>query len=150
MQSFRIPATLSPGTTYYWKIISKTMALQQKSSPVWSFTTSGTAPPPTASSGGDIVLYASKAAVLSLSHALHEELRAYGVSVTALCPGPTESEFHQALRARRCLMSGEVTFEDEEGNVVVEVDVNVASRATPLSRALGPHMALRVRVAADV
>lgn len=39
------------------------------------------------------VYYASKAYVLSLSEALHEEARPYGVTVTALCPGPTESEF---------------------------------------------------------
>src|SRR4029077_5089727 len=39
------------------------------------------------------VYYASKAYVLSLSEALAEETRGTGVSVTALCPGPTESGF---------------------------------------------------------
>lgn len=39
------------------------------------------------------VYYASKAYVLSLSEALHEETRGSGVTVTALCPGPTASEF---------------------------------------------------------
>lgn len=33
-----------------------------------------------------------------------------------------EEAFHQALRARRYLMSGEVRFEDEDGTVIVEVD----------------------------
>jgi short-subunit dehydrogenase len=37
--------------------------------------------------------YASKAYVLSLSEALHEEAKPHGVVVTALCPGPTQSEF---------------------------------------------------------
>lgn len=37
--------------------------------------------------------YATKAFVLSLSEALHEELRPFGITVTALCPGPTETEF---------------------------------------------------------
>src|SRR5207253_75343 len=29
---------LAPATTYYWKVVAKTMALQQKTGPVWSFT----------------------------------------------------------------------------------------------------------------
>jgi uncharacterized protein len=39
------------------------------------------------------VYYASKAFVLSFSEALHEEVRAQGVRVAALCPGPTHTEF---------------------------------------------------------
>lgn len=39
------------------------------------------------------VYYASKAFVLSFSEAIANELRHTGVTVTALCPGPTESEF---------------------------------------------------------
>jgi short-subunit dehydrogenase len=39
------------------------------------------------------VYFATKAYVLSLSEALHEEVRRFGVSVTALCPGPTKTEF---------------------------------------------------------
>ena len=39
------------------------------------------------------VYYASKAFVLSFSEALHEEVRDKGVTVTALCPGPTRTEF---------------------------------------------------------
>jgi uncharacterized protein len=39
------------------------------------------------------VYYATKAYVLSFSEALAEELRNTGVTVTALCPGPTETSF---------------------------------------------------------
>jgi uncharacterized protein len=39
------------------------------------------------------VYYATKAFVLSFSEALHEEVRAQGVRVSALCPGPTRTEF---------------------------------------------------------
>jgi short-subunit dehydrogenase len=39
------------------------------------------------------VYYATKAYVLSLSEALYNELRDKGVTVTAVCPGPTATEF---------------------------------------------------------
>jgi short-subunit dehydrogenase len=39
------------------------------------------------------VYYATKAFVLSFSEALHEEVKGRGVSVSALCPGPTRTEF---------------------------------------------------------
>lgn len=42
------------------------------------------------------VYYATKAFVLSFSEALAEELQGTGVSVTALCPGPTNSGFQKA------------------------------------------------------
>ena len=42
---------------------------------------------------GMAVYHATKAYVLSLSEALHRELAPQGVRVTALCPGPVETEF---------------------------------------------------------
>lgn len=42
---------------------------------------------------GHSIYYASKAFVLSFSEAIAEELRRTGVTVTALCPGPTASNF---------------------------------------------------------
>ena len=39
------------------------------------------------------VYFATKAFVLSLTEALHEELKPHGVHVTCLCPGPTRTEF---------------------------------------------------------
>lgn len=41
------------------------------------------------------VYYATKAYVLSLTEALHEETRGRGVRVSALCPGPTATEFFE-------------------------------------------------------
>jgi phosphatidylserine/phosphatidylglycerophosphate/cardiolipin synthase-like enzyme len=38
--------TLTPGTTYYWRIRSTTFAGKFKDGPVWSFTTAGAPPPP--------------------------------------------------------------------------------------------------------
>ena len=42
------------------------------------------------------VYYATKAYVLSFTEAIAEETRGSGVTVTALCPGPTESGFQSA------------------------------------------------------
>jgi uncharacterized protein len=39
---------------------------------------------------------ATKAFVLSLSEAVHEELKGTGVTLTAVCPGPVKTEFAQA------------------------------------------------------
>jgi short-subunit dehydrogenase len=39
------------------------------------------------------VYFATKAFVLSLTEALHEELKPYGIKVSCLCPGPTRTEF---------------------------------------------------------
>ena len=51
VHSFTLPA-LTSGTTYYWKIVSKTAAQQKAEGPVYSFTTAGGIrrhPPPTPS-----------------------------------------------------------------------------------------------------
>jgi len=47
---------------------------------------------------GLAVYAASKAFVLSFTEALSEELRGTGVTVTALCPGPTKTEMADALQ----------------------------------------------------
>ncbi|WKE65862.1 SDR family oxidoreductase [Gallaecimonas kandeliae] len=46
------------------------------------------------------VYYATKAYVLSLSEAMAEELKGNGVTVTALCPGPTASGFQAGARMK--------------------------------------------------
>ena len=65
------------------------------------------------------VYYASKAYVLSLSEAIAQELQGSGVTVTALCPGPTSSGFqdkaamqHSALVANKKLPSAEQVGRD--------------------------------------
>jgi uncharacterized protein len=42
---------------------------------------------------GMAVYFATKAYVLSFTEALHQELKGSGVNVSALCPGPTATEF---------------------------------------------------------
>ncbi|HUM02588.1 MAG TPA: SDR family oxidoreductase [Thermoanaerobaculia bacterium] len=43
---------------------------------------------------------ASKAFILSFTHALHEEAKRDGVTVTALCPGYTRTKFHEVAGMR--------------------------------------------------
>ncbi len=43
-----VVSNLQPGTTYYWRIVSKTMANKTRTGPTWSFTTAGGVPPPPA------------------------------------------------------------------------------------------------------
>lgn len=50
---------------------------------------------------GMAVYFASKAFVLSLTEALHVELKPHGIKVTALCPGPTRTEFGEVAGFNR-------------------------------------------------
>lgn len=47
------------------------------------------------------VYYATKAYVLSFSEAIANELAGTGVTVTALCPGPTATDFQNAARVQK-------------------------------------------------
>jgi phosphatidylserine/phosphatidylglycerophosphate/cardiolipin synthase-like enzyme len=45
---------LSPGTIYYWQVVSRTMANQSMSSGIWRFTTTGAPPEPLPSGWGSV------------------------------------------------------------------------------------------------
>jgi phosphatidylserine/phosphatidylglycerophosphate/cardiolipin synthase-like enzyme len=62
-QSLTLP-TLATGTTYYWKVVSRTAANLTKTGDIWSFTTAGSPPPPPPPPSGatTIVLWASNTA----------------------------------------------------------------------------------------
>ena len=50
---------------------------------------------------GMAVYYATKAYVLSFSESLHSELKARGIRVTVLCPGPVPTEFAERAGVER-------------------------------------------------
>lgn len=58
--------------------------------------------------------YASKAYLLRLSEAVDVELADTGVSVTALCPGPVETEFQQRADMGRSVVGSTYTLTAEE------------------------------------
>jgi short-subunit dehydrogenase len=58
---------------------------------------------------GMAVYYATKAYVLSLSEALHSELKTRGVRVTVLCPGPVPTEFAARAGIKQGLAPGLLT-----------------------------------------
>jgi len=53
---------------------------------------------------GMAVYYASKAYVLSFSEALSRELKGSGITLTTLCPGPTDTDFAKAAGLGKSLM----------------------------------------------
>lgn len=50
------------------------------------------------------IYYATKAFVLSFTEALAEELRGTGITVSALCPGPTETGFREAAGMKKSML----------------------------------------------
>jgi len=58
---------------------------------------------------GMAVYYASKAYVLSFTEALHSELKAQGIKVAVLCPGPVPTEFAERAGVKGGRASGRLT-----------------------------------------
>ena len=73
---------------------------------------------------GMAVYYASKAFVLSLSEALHEEMMPHNIAVTALCPGATKTEF-----AYRANMTDTTLFEKFAGEPEAVVEAGLGGLA---------------------
>lgn len=69
--------------------------------------------------------YASKAYVLSLSEALHEEALPFGVKVIAVCPGPTLTEFFDHTGENRALAQNVFLMQSKD---VVDMAMRDAKR----------------------
>ena len=79
---------------------------------------------------GHALYAAGKAMILSFSEALFEELKGTGVSVTVLCPGPTESEMIDAVRAESNLKAP--SFLVADARAVAKEGFDAASRGDAL------------------
>jgi len=94
------------------------------------------------------VYHASKAFVVSFSEAVAEELQDTGVTMTVLCPGPTDTEFFRRadMENARILEEGIVIDADEVARIGFEsldkgerlVIPGFSNRATTFSRRLIP------------
>jgi uncharacterized protein len=86
------------------------------------------------------VYYASKAYVLSFSEAIHNECRGTGVTVTALCPGPTRTEFQRRAGASTAKLfdSGRVM----DAATVAQIGWSATKKGKPLAIAGGMNAAM--------
>ena len=79
-QTFTL-SNLNAGTTYYWRVVSRTMANLSRNGDIWSFTTAGTAPPPPTNGQlgpGDILLYAQDATITGTGWSVVSDASAAG------------------------------------------------------------------------
>lgn len=87
---------------------------------------------------GMAVYFATKAYVLSLSEALHEELKPHGIAVSCLCPGPTATEFGEVAGFKGKGMFDKVSMRADK---VVKIGLKALERnravvvAGPLNKA---------------
>jgi short-subunit dehydrogenase len=104
------------------------------------------------------VYCASKAYVLSFSLALNEEMRGTGVTVTALCPGATDSEFatvsgaspklfgkHKTMTAGKVARMGYIAMKKGKGTVIT----GLKNRLMAFSTRLAPR-SFTARMAANI
>lgn len=90
------------------------------------------------------IYYASKAFVLSFSEALHSEVKHQGVHVSALCPGPTRTEFHTLAEMGDAYL---VRFMSGDAEKVVADGLKALDRndAVRVSGALNDTIAFMIR-----
>jgi short-subunit dehydrogenase len=77
------------------------------------------------------VYYASKAFVLSFSEAVGNELSGTGVTVTALCPGPTTTAFQDRARMQESRLGKAAAFMD--ARTVARIGIEAMMSGKPLA-----------------
>lgn len=91
------------------------------------------------------VYYATKAYVLSFTEAVHEEARPYGVHVSALCPGPTDSEFAAEAGMEDIVFFKRGFTASSENVAETGIEGLVKNRAVNVSGAMNKVMAGGIR-----
>ena len=102
------------------------------------------------------IYYATKAYVLSFSEAIGSELKGTGVTVTALCPGPTESGFQAAAGLEGSKLGAGRTFQisrqvaDEAYDALIAGKPLVVTGLSNKLQVLAPRLLPRRMLAAMV
>jgi short-subunit dehydrogenase len=72
------------------------------------------------------IYYASKGYMLSFSEAIANELKGTGVTVTALCPGPTKTAFQETVSSHSC--ENKITFNMASAQAVAAYGYNAMQK----------------------
>jgi short-subunit dehydrogenase len=86
------------------------------------------------------VYSATKVFVLNFSLALRQEYRGRGIKVTALCPGPVETGFFDAIGTRKAAVGSFTTAEPVVRAALRALDRDRAYVTPGLGNALGAHL----------
>ncbi|MCZ4509752.1 SDR family NAD(P)-dependent oxidoreductase [Streptomyces sp. ActVer] len=86
---------------------------------------------------------ATKTFVLNFSLALRQEYRGRGIKVTALCPGPVETGFFEAIGTRKAAVGSFTTSEPVVRAALRALDRDRAYVTPGLGNALGAHLTPR-------
>lgn len=90
------------------------------------------------------VYSATKVFVLNFSLALRQEYRGRGIKVTALCPGPVETGFFDAIGTRKAAVAGSFTTSEPVVRAALRALDRDRAYVTPgLGNALGAHLTPR-------
>ena len=74
--------------------------------------------------------YATKSYVLTLTEAIHDEVKEYGIKVSCLCPGPVKTSFQnkagikKSESAKKYLMTAEDVANYKKGKTIIVPGIN--------------------------
>jgi short-subunit dehydrogenase len=93
------------------------------------------------------VYYASKAFVVSFSEAIGNELSGMGVTVTALCPGPTTTAFQDRARMQESRLAKAAALMDAPTVARIGIDAMMAGKPLAIAGMLNRLVAWSTRLA---